>query len=105
MLEVPQQAQRCGWVDAGTLDYIRSDGSHSGSEDWALSYFRYMTIPPGGPSWKMTDFDFDRDYRRINGGTREPLLTPAILISVNLRWRVGTLSSIRDGTTSRICRR
>ena len=48
-------------------------GSKSVVEIWATEYFRYMIMPPLGPDWKLTDFDFDRDYKRL-GATSESLL-------------------------------
>lgn len=65
-----------GWVDEA-LDYIRSDGQPGGSESWAMDYFRYMVIPPAGPQWQFTDFDFDRDYKRFDAGVQESLLNAA----------------------------
>ena len=65
-----------GWVD-DALDYIRSDNLPGGSESWALDYFRYMVMPPGGPQWQLTDFDFDRDYKRFGAGVQESLLNAA----------------------------
>jgi feruloyl esterase len=66
-----------GWIDDGVLDYIRSDGQVGGSEGWALIYFRYMVMPPAGANWKLSDFDFDRDYKRYGTGVQESLLNAA----------------------------
>jgi feruloyl esterase len=66
------------WVDDGTVSgatYVREDGGQSHEEQWALEYFRYMVIPPGGPTWKLTDFDFDLDYKRFSTGVQESLLS------------------------------
>jgi hypothetical protein len=36
---------------------------------WALELFRYALFTPSpGPGWKATDFDFDRDYKRLGVG-------------------------------------
>jgi len=65
------------WVDDADLelDYIRSDHLPASLERWALEYFRYMVMPPAeGPNWKLTDFDFDQDYKRFGTGVQESLL-------------------------------
>jgi hypothetical protein len=66
-----------GWIDDGVLDYIRTGGQIGGSEEWALIYFRHMVMPPAGPHWKLSDFDFDRDYKRFGTGAQESLLNAA----------------------------
>jgi hypothetical protein len=34
--------------------------------DWAENYFSYLGFwPAPGPGWKVDDFDFDRDYKRM----------------------------------------
>jgi Tannase and feruloyl esterase len=66
-----------GWIDDGILDYIRSDNQAGGSESWALMYFRFMVIPAGGPNWRLSDFDFDRDFKRFGTGVQESLLNAA----------------------------
>jgi hypothetical protein len=63
------------WVDLGS-DFISTDGLGSVS-DWALLYFRYMTLPPRGSHWEMSDYDFDRDPQRFASGTQESLLNAA----------------------------
>jgi feruloyl esterase len=65
-----------GWVD-DPLGYIRTDDPPGGSDSWALDYFRFMVMPPAGADWQLRDFDFDRDYKRFNGGTQESLLNAA----------------------------
>jgi feruloyl esterase len=59
-----------GWDDV----YGHREG---GDEEWALEYFRYMVIPPAGPCWQLTDYDFDRDYKRFGTGVQESLLSAA----------------------------
>lgn len=66
---------------------IYTGGSPIGSElDWggwslsnsaAAGYFRYSVMPPAGPHWQETDFDFDRDYKRFPSGSQESLLNAA----------------------------
>jgi Tannase and feruloyl esterase len=73
----PVPGSEMGWVDDGVLDFIRSDGRVAGSESWALMYFRYMVMPPAGAGWKLSDFDFDEDYKRFGTGVQEPLLNAA----------------------------
>jgi|ERR1700728_2628449 len=66
------------WVgDATTTGatYVREDGKQSEEEEWAVEFFRYMVLPPAGPTWKLTDYDFDRDYKRFPAGTQEALLS------------------------------
>ena len=65
-----------GWADSDE-DYVRSDTQRSANEDWALEYFRYMVMPPAGSSWKLSDYDFDRDYKRFDTGVQESLLSAA----------------------------
>lgn len=65
-----------GWVDEGILDYLR-ENQPGGGVRWALDYFRYMVMPAAGPDWQLTDFDFDRDYKRFGTGTHESLLNAA----------------------------
>jgi feruloyl esterase len=37
--------------------------------DWATQLFKYALFTPSpGPDWKITDFDFDRDYQRLGIG-------------------------------------
>jgi len=40
---------------------------------WATQYFRHMVMPALGTQWKLSDFDFDRDYKVV-GATSESLL-------------------------------
>src|SRR5439155_1071469 len=47
-------------LGSSLLDTLSSSGRRSIMEDWVTEYFRYMVMPPLGPSWKMSDFDFDR---------------------------------------------
>jgi feruloyl esterase len=63
-----------GWVD-DEEGMVRSDNRRGPGEDWALEYFRYMVMPPAGSCWQVTDFDFDRDYKRFGTGVQEPLLS------------------------------
>jgi hypothetical protein len=36
------------------------------AEPWAKEYFSYVGFMPApGPDWKVEDFDFDRDYKRL----------------------------------------
>jgi feruloyl esterase len=36
---------------------------------WAIDLFKYALFTPSpGPGWKITDFDFDRDYKRLGVG-------------------------------------
>jgi len=56
--------------------FVFSDGRPVyAKEDWALVFFRYMVIPPAGSCWKLSDFDFDRDFQRFNSGIQESLIT------------------------------
>lgn len=58
---------------------IATRGVFPGSElDWEVNedssaevaeFFKYLLFRPApGPAWKITDFDFDRDYRRLGLG-------------------------------------
>lgn len=49
----------------------------SNGNSWAIPYFRYEVLPPAGPNWQESDFNFDRDYKRFDGGTQESLLNAA----------------------------
>jgi hypothetical protein len=66
------------WVDDQATHkaafYVHSDGTQSHEEEWALEYFRFRVSPPAGPSWKLEDFNFDRDYKRFSTGIQESLL-------------------------------
>jgi hypothetical protein len=57
---------------------LSTRGEFPGSElDWTVSansgdevaeFFKYMLFNPSpGPSWRIQDFDFDRDYKRLGG--------------------------------------
>jgi hypothetical protein len=70
----PAPGSEMGWVDDPD-GYVRSDGTATGIEKWALKYFRYMVMPPAGPDWELADFDFDRDFQRFEGGIQESLLS------------------------------
>jgi hypothetical protein len=55
-----------GWVDYQGLEYVQSGNGLGGLEEWSLEVFRYMAFTPApGSRWKLTDFDFDRDYKRL----------------------------------------
>lgn len=43
------------------------DGGEPYADDvWAEEYFRYIGfVPAPGPGWNFADFDFDRDYKRM----------------------------------------
>jgi feruloyl esterase len=51
--------------------------SLSNGNAWAIPYFRYEVMPPAGPNWQESDFNFDRDYKRFEGGVQESLLNAA----------------------------
>jgi len=45
--------------------YIAPDGGPSGVHTSVLSLFRYLNIPDRGPGWRITDFNWDEDYKRL----------------------------------------
>lgn len=51
--------------------------SLSKGNSWAIPYFRYEVMPPAGPNWQESDFNFDRDYKRFDDGIQESLLNAA----------------------------
>lgn len=56
------------WIQA----YVGDDNQRSGYEPLVINGFQYLFFSPeAGPSWKLQDFDFDRDYKRL--GTMEAL--------------------------------
>ena len=63
----PTPGSELGWIDDNVgMDYIHSGSGLGGSEEWVLEAFRYADFTPApGPHWKLTDFDFDRDYTRL----------------------------------------
>jgi feruloyl esterase len=62
------------WIDFGSgSGYIDGQGGAAESETWATNFFRYMTLPPAGPSWRPGDFNFDTDRQRFASGAQESL--------------------------------
>jgi hypothetical protein len=58
----PAPGSELNWVDGEAAPYVYSDGS----ETWPEQYFAYIGfVPAPGPGWKAADFDFDRDYKRL----------------------------------------
>jgi hypothetical protein len=58
----PMPGSELNWIDGEAAPYVYSDGSGT----WPEEYFAYIGfVPAPGPGWKYTDFDFDRDYRRL----------------------------------------
>lgn len=54
-----------GPLPGSELNWLDSDEPYA-SDVWAEEYFRYIGfVPAPGPGWKFTDFDFDRDYKRM----------------------------------------
>ncbi len=60
-----------------TGERISTRGMFAGSElewnhyddEWALELFKYaLFTPTPGPGWKITDFNFDQDYKRLGMG-------------------------------------
>jgi feruloyl esterase len=52
-----------GVFPGSELDWTRYDN------DWMEDFFKYALFnPTPGLGWKMTDFDFDRDYKRLGMG-------------------------------------
>jgi len=50
------------WIDGEVDTYVSSKGE----DNWPEDYFGYIGFSPApGPGWKYTDFDFDRDYKRM----------------------------------------
>jgi len=50
------------WIDGEVDTYVSS----TGEDNWPEEYFGYIGFwPAPGPGWKYTDFDFDRDYKRM----------------------------------------
>jgi len=58
----------------GAGDWIMSDGGSSVPELWANTQFHGLVLPPGRPGWKISDLDFDRDYRRFSNGAKESFI-------------------------------
>lgn len=68
----PLPGSELNWVDGDVDTYVSSDGK----DTWPEEYFSYIGFSPApGPGWKFTDFDFDRDYKRM--GTSESILGAA----------------------------
>ena len=68
----PLPGSELNWVDGEVDTYISSDGN----DKWPEAYFSYMGFwPAPGPGWKFTDFDFDRDYKRMT--ITEPVMGAA----------------------------
>jgi feruloyl esterase len=73
------QAAKMRYAGATTSKGIQitAGGAALGSEDnwlnavnmdpgYTLDLFRYLNfMPPPGPNWKLSSFDFDRDYKRL----------------------------------------
>jgi hypothetical protein len=58
----PMPGSELNWVDGEAAPYVSSDGN----APWPEEYFAYIGfVPAPGPGWKFTDFDFDRDYQRL----------------------------------------
>ena len=59
----PMPGSELNWInDEGCCAYVSSKGIAR----WSGDYFGYVGFMPApGPSWKMADFDFDRDYKRL----------------------------------------
>jgi hypothetical protein len=58
----PMLGSELNWIDGEAAPYVYSDGS----ETWPEEYFAYIGFTPApGAGWKYTDFDFDRDYKRL----------------------------------------
>lgn len=59
----PLPGSELNWInDDPCCAYVNSQGIPDG----APTYFQYAGFMPApGPSWKIQDFDFDRDYKRL----------------------------------------
>jgi len=59
----PLPGSELNWItDEVSAAYIYGDRV----APWSTEYFRYVGFMPApGPSWKASDFDFDRDYKRL----------------------------------------
>jgi len=59
----PMPGSELNWInDEACCAYVSSKGIAR----WSGDYFGYVGFMPApGPSWKMADFDFDRDYKRL----------------------------------------
>jgi feruloyl esterase len=58
-----QRISTRGVFPGSELGWNKYDGS------WATELFKYALFTPSpGPDWKFTDFDFDRDYKRLGMG-------------------------------------
>jgi feruloyl esterase len=55
-------------------DWIMSDGGWGIAERWANTQFRALVLPPGQSNYKLTDLDFDRDYKRFAYGAKESFI-------------------------------
>jgi feruloyl esterase len=68
----PLPGSELNWIGEGGPDpYVSSSGGCIADE-----FFRYIGfVPAPGPGWKFTDFDFDRDYKRL--GVAEALIGAA----------------------------
>jgi hypothetical protein len=80
----PPPGSELNWVDGEIDTYVDtyvSDGKDKSPDDfshneWPEAYFSYMGFwPAPGPGWKFTDFDFDRDYKRMT--ITEPVMGAA----------------------------
>jgi feruloyl esterase len=59
---LPRGSELSGWSGW----YIGPPGSEIAAETYAREGFRYLHfLPSPGPSWKLQDFDFDREYQRL----------------------------------------
>lgn len=61
-----------GPLPGSELNWIRNGGLTSYTDDsgniapWSREYFSYAGFMPApGPEWQVTDFDFDRDFKRL----------------------------------------
>jgi feruloyl esterase len=51
------------WIDS----YLATDGTRAAYERFMANFFGYMAfVPDPGPVWKVGDFDWDRDYKRLD---------------------------------------
>lgn len=60
----PAPGSELGWIDDS--GYITGGADFSDLQKWSEEVLRYMGFtPPPGAKWKLSDFDFDRDYKRL----------------------------------------
>jgi feruloyl esterase len=57
-----QKGSELNWIN----NYYQDDGQPSHYASMMTDMFRYMVFwPDAGPNWKMTDFNWDEDYKRV----------------------------------------